>query len=238
MLKNRAALLGALALLVLSGIATSAASAAGPYWRVNGSRLEKGSKFLNAEGGATELKATILGLTETISCAGATVENASLVGNGTSQGQDAAKAIAFEKCKVVSPKSCATAKTLKTTGVKSHLVVFTNAAKEEKIGDLFESTTGSEFTVITFQNNGTEKCPFAGTQFPVKGGAVAEVGTEGTEAVSGELIFPKTPITEIKKEGGAGEAAGLEIGAGNKASFSGTFTTNVLPGETFGAFKT
>jgi hypothetical protein len=238
MFKKRAALLGALALLVLGGIATSQASAAGPYWRVNGARLEKGSKFLNAEGGATELKATVLGLSVTISCAEAGVENARLIGNGTSQGQDSAKTIAFEKCKVTSPKQCAVAKTITTVEVTSHLVIFTNAAKEEKIGDLFDPATGTEFVTITLENHGEEKCPFAETPFPVKGSAVAEVSLEGTEAVSGELTFPKTPITEVKTEGGAAEAAGLEIGSGNKASFNGKFTTNVLPGEKFGAFKT
>lgn len=238
MLKMKVALLGALALLIASGIATSVASAAGPYWRVNGSRLEKGSKFINVAGGTTELKATVLGLSVTISCAEAEVESARLIGNGASQGQDSSKAIAFEKCKVVSPKQCATAKTISTVEVKSHLVIFTNAEKEEKIGDLFEPTTGSEFTTITLENNGTEKCAFAETPFPVKGEAVAEVTPEGTEGSSGELAFPKAPIVEVKSEGGASEKVGLEIGSGNKASFNGKFTTNTLPGEKFGAFKT
>lgn len=239
MFKTRVALLGALTLLITSGIATSVASAAGPYWRVNGSRLEKGSKFINVAGGATELKATVLGLSVTIACGEAEVENARLIGNGTSQGQDSAKSITFEKCKVVSPKQCTSAKIIKTVEVESHLVIFTNAAKEEKIGDLFEPTTGSEFTTIALENNGEEKCPFAETSFPVKGSAVAEVTPEGTEATSGELVFPKTPIAEVKKEGGAAEKVGLEIGgAANKASFSGKFTTNLLPGEKFGAFTT
>lgn len=237
MLKTKVALFGALALFIASGIATSVASAAGPYWHVNGSRLEKGSKFINVAGGAAELKATVLGLSVTISCGEAEVESARLIGNGTNQGQDSSKAITFEKCKVVSPKQCATAKTISTVEVKSHLVIFTNAAKEEKIGDLFEPTVGTEFTTITLENNGTEKCPFV-EPFPVKGEAVAEVTPEGTEGSSGELVFPKAPIVEVKSEGGASEKVGLEIGSGNKAAFNGKFTTNTLPGEKFGAFKT
>jgi hypothetical protein len=42
-------LLGALALLVVSGLAASTASAAGPYWHVGGSRFEKGATGLNSK---------------------------------------------------------------------------------------------------------------------------------------------------------------------------------------------
>ncbi len=237
MFKTRVVLLGALALLITSGIATSVASAAGPYWRVNGSRLEKGSKETAIVAGATELKATVLGLKTTIKCESAKVENSSITGNGTSQGQDSTKAIVFEKCTVVAPKGCATTENIKTVPVKSHLVFYTNAAEEEKIGDLFEPTIGTEFTTIVLKNNGTEECGLA-AKFPVKGKTVAEVKPEGSEAISGELAFPVTPIAEVKKEGSPAEKVGLEIGFGNKASFSGKFETKLVSGEKFGAFKT
>lgn len=235
MFKIRAVLLGALALLITSGIAASAASAAGPYWHVNGSRLEKGSKETTIVAGAAELKATVVGFKTTILCESAKVENALITGNGTAQGQDSTKAIVFEKCKVIGPKGCVT-ENIKTVPVKSHLVIYTNGEAEEKIGDMFEPTTGEEFTTITLKKNGTETCPLA-EKFPVKGKTVSEVKPEGSEAVSGELVFPVIPIAEVKKEG-TPEKVGLEIGSGNKASFSGKFETKLVSGEKFGAFKT
>ena len=238
MFKTRAALLGALALLITSGIATSVASAAGPFWRVNEVRLEKGSKEITVTAGVTELKASVLAIPVTIACETAKAEGASIIGNGASQGQDSAKAIAFEKCSVVAPKQCAlTESTIKTVQIKSHLVIFTNAAKEDRIGDLIEPTTGTDFTSIGLKSNPPSKCPFT-EPFPVKGRTVAEVKVEGTELAAGELAFPTTPITEVKKEGGAAEKAMLEIGEGNKASFSGSFATKLVSGEKFGAFKT
>ena len=201
-----------------------------------GSRLETGTKPTTIVAGATELKATVLGLKATIRCESANVENSSIDGNGTGQGQDLAKSITFEKCSVTSPKGCAT-QNIKTVPVKSHLIIYTNATGEEKIGDLFEPTTGTEFTTITLEKNGTEECGLAAT-YPVKGKAVAEVSPEGVEATAGELAFPTTPIAEVKKEGAAAEKVGLEIGSGNKASFSGKFNTKLVSGGKFGAFKT
>jgi hypothetical protein len=236
MLKMRVALLGALAMLVTSGIAASVASAAGPYWHVAGSRFEIGTRETVEVAGTTELKATVLGLPIKITCEDAVVENSTINANGLGQGQDAAKAITFEKCKIPIPKGCAT-ENIKTVPVKSHLVIYTNGASEEKIGDLFEPTTGTEFTTITVENNGTEKCALAAT-YPVKGTTVGEVKPEGTEATSGELTFPTSPIAEVKKEGAASEKVGLEIGSGNKASFSGKFAVKLVTGGKFGAFKT
>ncbi len=238
MFKARAALCGALTLLIISGIAASAASAAGPFWHVNGAPLKTGSKAITATAGVAELKATVLGLSVTIACEAAKAENASIVGNGTGQGQDVAKAITFEKCSV-SPKTCAlTEGTIKTVEIKSHLVIFTNSLKEERIGDLIEPTAGTEFTTIHLKNNGTEECPFATSPFPVKGKVAAEVKPEGTELTVGELAFPTVPITKVKLEGNE-VTVGLEIGnSSNKASFSASFATKLLSGEKFGAFKT
>jgi hypothetical protein len=231
MYKIRVALLGSVALLILGSVTSSAASAAGPYWRVNGSRLETGAKQAKVSAGATELKAKLLGIGLTIQCEAASVAGASIIGNETSQGQDEAKSITFEKCKLVAPAKCLV-EPIKTLPVKSHLAI-----NGTQIVDLFEPTTGTAFTTITIKN-GSEKCSVAG-KYPVMGDIAAEVKPEGTEVKSGELLFPGTPIKAVKKEGGSEEAIGLEIGnKGNPASFSGKFAVGLESGEAFGAFTT
>jgi hypothetical protein len=236
MFKIRGALFGALALLVLSGVAASAASAAGPYWHVNGARLETGSKEVALKAGATELKATVLGVPFVILCEAASSAGATITGNGENQGQDSAKSITFEKCRATSSFKACTVENVKTVPVKSHLVLIVGT---EGIGDLIEPTSGSEFTKIVIKNPGVESCPFKKEEtFPVKGSTVARVSPEGSEAATGELSFPAVPITEVKKEGETRKVGLFVSREENKASFSGNFEAKLTTGEKFGVFKT
>ncbi len=232
MFKIRGVLLGALALLMVSGIAASAASAAGPYWHLGGHRLETFSWPALISAGETELKAKVLELPFTIHCASATVEGAEIVGNGTNQGLDTASSIAFEKCTIGTPSGCVVPQPIKTVAVKSRLVIYDLG----KIGDLFEPTKGTEFVSIKFESAKGAKCPLNGDEFPVKGSIVAETKPEEKEGKTGELVFPATPIKEVKEEGGSAIVVGLEVSKGNAANFSGKFEVEMALGERFGVF--
>jgi hypothetical protein len=234
MYKMRVALWAALALVAVSGIATSAAAAAGPYWHLGGSRLTKASWPASvAKAGETELNAKVLGISFTIKCGASTVEGAEIIGNGSGQGLDTANSIAFEECTIGTPKGCAVPQPIKTTAVKSRLVTYDSG----KIGDLFEPTKGSDFVTITFENEKGAKCPLDKVKFPVKGSIAAEVKPEEKEVKVGELIFPATPITQVKEEGGTPTTIGLEVGEGNAANFSGKFAVEMAVDETFGVFS-
>jgi hypothetical protein len=233
MFKLKVALLSTLALLAISGIATTAAMAAGPYWHLGGARLEKGSWPASvAKAGETELKAKVLDIPFTITCGASTVEGAEITGNGTSQGLDSAKSIAFEECTIATPKGCAVPQPIKTVAVKSRLVMYDS----RKIGDLFEPTKGTEFVTIAFENAKGAECPLDKTEFNVTGSIAAEVKPEEKETKVGELAFPATPIKQIKEEGGTPTTIGLEVGSGNAANFSGKFAVELAVDETFGVF--
>jgi hypothetical protein len=232
MFKTRVALLSALALLAVGGIAPSAASAAGPYWHLGGHRLEKFSWPALIVAGPTELKAKVLGIPITIQCLSATVEGAEIVGNGTSQGLDTASSVAFEKCTIATPKGCVVPQPIRTVAVKSRLVTYDSG----KIGDLFEPAKGTEFVTIKLEDESKTNTCSLKAEYPVKGSVMAEVAPEGSEAKVGELAFPATAVKQIKEEGGSPTTIGLEIGKGNPANFSGKFEVEMALGERFGVF--
>jgi hypothetical protein len=70
----------------------------------------------------------------------------------------------------------------------------------------------------------------------VKGSVVANVFPENQEGLSGNLTFPKEPITKVKHEGQE-RTVGLTLG-GVAATFSGIFEAKLVSGETWGAFST
>jgi hypothetical protein len=234
MYKMRVVLWAAIALVLVSGIAASAASAAGPYWHLNTHRLEKFSWPALISAGPTELTAKVLSIPITIKCASATVEGAEIVGNGTNQGLDVASSIAFEKCTIATPKGCVVAQPIKTVAVKSSLVTYDSG----KIGDLYEPTKGTEFVTIKIGDESKTNTCSLKAEYPVKGSIAATVSPEGSEAKVGELGFPTTAIKQVKTEGGAPTTVGLEIGEKNPANFSGKFEVEMALGERFGAFLT
>jgi hypothetical protein len=233
MFKVRVALLGVLALVITSGIAVSAASAAGPIWKVNGSRLTQGEKQVKIKAGVTELKGTVSGTAVVINCTTATIPGAFIMGNGTGAGQDKSNGITFENCKVAKPTTCETSKQIKTNQTKSHLVTYTSG-ELKKIGDLFEPTVGTEFAGLLLTG---ASCFVHQEIFPIKGTVASEVKPENAEAVKGELVFPPTAITKVVSEGQEVNVL-LSIGAAtNVATFNGNFEAELFTAEKFGAFK-
>jgi hypothetical protein len=234
--KPRLALLGVLALFITSGIVTSVASANGPAWKVNGSRLgaqvKQKTKIIAGE---TTLKAKVIGTPTSIKCETSVVANSFIEGNGQGAGLNGASGITYETCKVTEPLKCLVAQPIKTVPVKSQLVLF--GGGQGKIGDLFEPTQGTTFVTIVLENEGTKACIVAGS-FPVKGTVVAEVKPENSEVLTGELAFPSVAISQIKKEGGAAtQISPLEIGTGNPATFIGKYEVGLESGMKFGAFR-
>jgi hypothetical protein len=235
--KPRVALLGVLALVILSGIATSAASASNPSWKVNGTKLaaqtKEAAKITALE--SSELKGKVVGDATTIICTTAVAENAYIEGNGAGAGQDGAKGITFTNCTttIVGLANCRVNVPIKTSQLKSHLVTYGEG--QEKIGDLFEpSQSSGEYVALGFHSaSETEKCAIPEAEkFPVKGSVVAEVKTG--EAVKGELTYPTTPITKAKLEGQAIEPK-LSLGGNPGAIFAGRFEVELVSGKKFGA---
>ncbi len=235
-------MLGLASLIILSGTMSSVASAAGPFWRVNGTRLEQGKKAVNINlaQGEAELKGNVLLLKAWISCATAETQNAYLTGNGGNQGQGSASSITFTNCMTREPTGCLVNEPIKTSQVKTHLVEYTNSAKQLKIGELFEPSQGEgtgTYVELAFKDDPKKgTCSIKGTNFPVKGSVVANVFPEGQEPTSGNLTFPAEPITTVKHEGQE-RTVGLTLG-GKPTTFSGTFAAKLVSGEKFGAFLT
>jgi hypothetical protein len=229
-LKLGAALLGSAALLLASVSMTSVASASGPFWHVNGARLESGSKAIELKGkGEAILVSPSLELE--VKCTTSASESSAIEGNGGSQGLDKGK-VKYTGCKVAKPNKaeCTVTEPITTNFTKSYL-----AESGESFVDVFEPTEGKVFVNLTFSKG----CPelIRGTQ-PVDGSAAAEVKPKGSEVTEGTLSFPTTAIKEVKHEGTA-KKIGLTIGASSTAAtFSATYGAKLTTGEKFGVFST
>jgi hypothetical protein len=227
MFKMRVALLGVLALFIVSGIAASTASAAGPYWHVNGSRLESGAKQLKLQNKTTAVLA-IPSIGLEIECKSSISEGATIEGNGANQGQDKGR-ITYTSCKS-NAAGCTVGEPITTKPTKSYLAI---AATQTKIVDVFEPTEGTLFVTIKLAGG---SCLLAGS-YEVTGGAVAEVVPAGTEAVEGLLSFPKTAITSVKHEGGAATTIELKT-KGLASTFSSIYGAKLATGEKYGVTET
>jgi hypothetical protein len=228
-LKMRAGVLALLALFIVSGIAASTSSAAGPYWRVNGSRLEKGSQAIKLQNkGALVLKSEISTTPITITCNRSISEASNIEGNLTNQGLDKGH-ISYTSCKS-SVTNCEVVEPVTTSETKSYLAI---AATQTKIVDVFEPTTGEAFTTITLKG-GT--CLLAGPH-EVKGSVAAEIIPAGVENQEGLMVFPSTPIKKVKHEGTEITLVALTLGA-KEATFAGVYGARLASGEKFGVFET
>jgi hypothetical protein len=230
MLKTRVALLGVLALFIASGIATSAASAAGPYWRVNGTRLAQGaSKQVKLQSkGVTVLKGEALGATVEIECHNSYSEGAAIEGQGNFQGQDKGRVV-FEQCTVGGTAGCtAVAEPIKTNQIKSYLAYDPNN-KQQKFIDVFEPQQGSTFVVLRL--SGGVFCP---AEAAVAGAAAAEIIPIEKENQEGLLNFPIKPITKIEHEQQV-RTIGLKF-ANEPAVFSGAYGARLQTNEKWGVF--
>jgi hypothetical protein len=230
MFKMRVALLGAMALLVVSGFAASAASAAGPYWHVGGTRFEKGASGIKLQlKGVAKLAVPKAGVT--VECNGSISEGSAINGNGTNQGQDKGK-ITYSSCKTTKSE-CKVAEPITTNLTKSYLAI---AATQTKIVDVFEPEKGEVFVELKFSKG----CGLLEGTNAVKGDAVAEVIPAGVEQKEGLVVFPEVAIKKIKHEGGAEqELGGLKVGATNlEATFSAAYGARLEQGVVFGVTET
>lgn len=229
MFKMRVALVGTLALFITSGIAASAASAAGPIWKVNGSRFETGDKQIKVTNSNTLILSSEVSTTPiVVECKSSKAEGAFISGNGTSQGQ-AKGFVVYEKCIVtLKPAAkCEVVEPIKTSATKSHLVTLAGGTQ---IDELFEPTSGKTFVTLTLK-----ECNLFNGPHEVTGSVAAVVKPEDKEGVGGELEFPTTPISSVKIEGGAAKEVKLSLGP-KAATFSGSYNAQLFSGEKFGAF--
>ncbi len=234
MFKVRLAVLGALALFIVSGISASVASASGPFWHVHGTKLVSGEtrqlKLQNK--GSITLKAP--GTLEIV-CQRSISEGATIEGSTVTQGQDKGRTIysscavpvpAGEKCKVVGDQ-------IKTNQTKSYLA---EAETQTKIVDVFEPTQGSTFSVFRLENGAGGGCVF--NEVGVAGSAVAEIIPSGQEGQEGLIVFPPTAILKVKHEGTAVTLPSLKT-VGAVSTFSAVYGARLATfPETFGAFET
>jgi hypothetical protein len=225
MFKTRIALLGALALIVASGVFASQASAAGPYWHVNGTKLTQGTRQLKLQiKGVFIQKANIGGSSLTAECHTSLAEGAAIEGNGSSQGQDKGRLI-FSQCKLSVPE-CKIVDPLTTAQTKSHLVTVKNA--QTKYADLFEPAQGTTFLTYTISG-----CPLLAGKYSVAGSVAAFVPTE-IEGQEGLINFPEAPISLVTLEQEE-KKVGLRLGA-EEYKIAGTYGARLDNGEKFGIF--
>jgi hypothetical protein len=234
MLKTRVALLGVLALFIASGIAASAASAAGPYWHVGGSKLGQGvfQQVKLQSKGTTALHGSAAGglVHVTIACNMSYSEGASIEGQGNRQGQDKGRVV-YEQCTTTfkpAAAGCTVVKPIKTNQVKSYLAYDPNN-KQQKFIDVFEPQQGTVFVKLFFQGT---NCPI--TEAEVKGAAAAEVVPIEKESQEGQLNFPEPAITKIEAEQQV-RTIGLEF-AGEPATFVGAYGARLDNNHLWGVF--
>ncbi len=231
MFKVRLAILGALALFIVSGISATAASAAGPFWHVGGATL-KGTRQIKLQSkGALLLKAP--GTLE-ILCGNSISEGATIEGNGTTQGQGKGRTF-YSSCTVPTPagKCAVVGGSITTNPIKSYLA---NAATQTGIVEVFEPGQGTVFATFFLESQPGNTCPFK--EVGVAGSAVAEVIPTGVELQEGLLVFPSTAILKVKHEGVETTLPSLKT-VGAVATFSGVYAARLATfPEKFGAFET
>jgi len=229
MFKARAALLGLLALFIASGIAASTASAAGPYWHVNGSKLGQGvAKQVKLQlKGTAVLKGEVSGAVVVIECKNSISEGATIEGQGNVQGQDKGR-LTFTQCTVVKPTNCTVVEPITTVQTKSHLV-YLPENKQQKFGELFEPQQGETFVTLKFAG---KTCLLPATN--VKGTVAAEVLPIEAEGQEGLLNFPETQIEKVVLEQ---QTRKIGLFLGEKATvFSAAYGARLETGEKWGVF--
>jgi hypothetical protein len=206
------------------------AKGSGPYWHVNGSRLEAGAKQVKMQlKGSIVLKSAKLGVE--VECKSSGSEGATIEGNGAAQGQDKGR-LSLSSCKVLKPeKECLVAEPIVTKPLKSYLAF--NEGAQQNIVDVFEPTEGTTLTELKFSGKG---CGILAGSQPLKGSVAASVVPKGSESQEYLFEFPATAITTIKHEG-TEKTVGLTISS-NPATLSAAFGARLATGEKWGVFET
>jgi hypothetical protein len=183
MSKIKLALLGVLAVVAMSTIASASASAFS--FLVGGKTVAAGEAFSGtSEGGTAVLEMTGVAVTCNTSHG-----IFSILSGGLSHYH-----ILYKTCTVSKVLNCSVAEPILVLGL-SQLTLLNNVLAKEFKG----VKAGEEFVTLTFSNNGGE-CAIAGPQ-SIKGVAVGTVSTGETEALTGELTFTNTSGTKLELGG-------------------------------------
>jgi len=187
-----------LAVFAISAVTASAAFATGPVWKVAGTELKAGQTKAITAKQKTSFTLTA-GSLITVLCDKATSSGEII---GGVPGTDKAK-ITFSECVVKGFESTChvnspgeEAGTI-FTEAKTELVYIGSSEQAEKlegpIGDLFSPASGTTFVTLEV---GGSSCPALtkGTN-KVEGSVIAKVEPYNTEAKSGTLNFPSSPVT-------------------------------------------
>lgn len=225
MIKVRLALFGALTLFMLSGVVSSVASASGPFWHVNGSKFETGTRQIKLQiKGVAVLKSPGAGLE--VECKNSISEGATIEGSKETQGQGKGR-VSYSSCKVLKPTVCTVVEPIVTNPLKSHLAT---AATQSGIVELFEPGQGTVFVVLHFTSCG------AITEAGVNGSIAAEVNPSKVEGQEGQVVFPSPSVAKVKLEGVEKEPKLTSIGFA--ATFTGAYTARLATfPEKFGVFE-
>jgi hypothetical protein len=230
MFKTRVAMLGVLALFIASGIATSTASAAGPFWRVNGSKLGQGAvKQIKLQ---SKISSVLVGklagiATIEIECKNSVSEGATIENNPNTQGQDKGR-VSFTQCRVIQPAGCTVVEPITTNQLKSYLAINPNN-KQQKFVDVFVPQQGTTFVNIRF----SPAC-LGVNEAAVTGSVAAEIVPVEKEVQEAILDFPPSPITSVvylQQE----QKIGLTF-AGEPAIFDTVYGARLQTNEPFGVF--
>jgi len=223
MIKARVALLGALALFIVSGVAAPMASASGPFWHVGGSKFESGTRQIKLQSkGSLVLKSTVL----EIECKNSISEGATIEGSTTTQGQGKGR-VSYSSCSVLKPTACTVAQPIVTNPLKAHLA---ESSTQTNYVELFEPGQGSVFVVLNLSG-----CTLK--EVGVTGSIAAELIPTKVEGQEGLVVFPSTPISKVKLEG-VEKTPKLET-VGIAATFTGAYGARLATfPEKFGVFET
>jgi hypothetical protein len=245
MLRERTVALGLVAVFVASMFTVASASAAGPFWHRNGSKLVQGSVGGTGQSKGNLSLSTKIGTTPiTFTCTSSTSVG-TIDGQGPIlQGQGKGK-VKYTGC-TTNVSNCGISETLAekpasqkiTTGqLKSHLATATVQGVDQIVA-LFEPSPTEQTAEKVFVKFAIVKesvaCLLEGL-YTVKGSVVAQLAPQEAESQEGSLFLPDIPITTITHEGQTVHP-GLFLGT-NDAILRGYYTQRTQTG-TVGVFRT
>jgi hypothetical protein len=245
MLRQRTVALSLVAVFVASMFTVASASAAGPFWHRNGSKLTQGSVGVTGQNKGNLSLSSKIGTTPiTITCT-ASASVGTIDGQGpTLQGQGKGK-VKYTGCKT-NVANCGISETLPekpptgniTTGqLKIHLATGTVQGTEQIVALLepspSEQTAEKVFTKFAIVKEASA-CLLEGL-YKVSGSVVAQLSPQEAESQEGSLFFPEPAITTITHEGQTVHP-GLFLGTA-EAVFKGYYAQKAQSG-TLGVFRT
>lgn len=245
MLRLRISLLGLVAVCAVGVFSAAAASAAGPFWHVGGSKLVQGSKNIKLQNkGPLTLSSEVVAKPEnisfTITCNNSTSDG-TIDGQGeTKQGQGKGT-VTYTSCKVEDKAllACKVAEPIKTGQLKVHLA-HGIVQNKRQIVELFEPSPSQQteekvFTTVILASTSGSSCTAIAGSYKIHGSVVGQLAPQEQEAQEGLLSFPEPAITQVEHEGQTVEV-GLFAGT-VPAKFVGVYSARLQPLEAFGVFQ-